>query len=85
MPDTANILANALANQWNYTTKPCVPPFIKLTDTILGEIIINLSAITFINIKECDVCVSNTDVLGNGMLHLTDDSLHKLLEVLNYE
>ena len=82
--DTPDILTNALSNQWNYTTKPYTPHFIKLTDTTLGKIIINLSAITFINIDECTVCVHNTDVYGNGMLHLSDDSLHKLLEVLNH-
>ena len=75
-------IANALSNQWNYTTKNR-PTFIKLIDQVLGEIVINTSAITFIGIEVGEVCVRNTDVIGNGMLHLTDDSMQKLLSNLN--
>ena len=51
------------------------PTFLKLTEQTFGEIIINTSAITFIDIDACKVCVHNTDVYGNGMVHLTKDSM----------
>ena len=38
------------------------PTFLKLTEQTFGEIIINTSAITFIDINACKVCVHNTDV-----------------------
>lgn len=60
--------------------------FIKLTDELLGEIIINTSAITFINIDACKICVSNTEATtGNGMLGLTEDSMTKLLHCIDYD
>lgn len=58
------------------------PHFIKLTEQTFGEIIINTSAITFIDIDACKVCVHNTDVYGKGMIHLTKDSMKKLLSAL---
>lgn len=58
------------------------PTFLKLTEQTFGEIIINTSAITFIDIDTCKVCVHNTDVYGNGMIHLTKDSMKKLLSAL---
>lgn len=76
-------VANALGNQWNYTTRPA-KRFIKLDERLLGEIVINVSAITFINIESREVCVRNTDVVGNGMLHLTDESMKKLLSIIIY-
>ena len=76
-------IANALGNQWNYTTRPA-DRFIKLNEQTLGEIVINVSAITFINLESREVCVRNTDVMGNGMLHLTDDSMKKLLSIIIY-
>lgn len=76
-------IANALGNQWNYTTRPA-GRFIKLNEQTLGEILINVSAITFINIETFEICISNTNVEGNGMLHLTDDSMRKLLSIIVY-
>lgn len=76
-------IANALSNQWNYTARP-VNRFIKLEERLLGEIVINVSAITFVNIETREVCVRNTDVIGNGMLHLTDNSMKKLLSIIIY-
>lgn len=61
------------------------PTFLKLTEQPFGEIIINTSAITFINIDACKVCVHNTDVYGNGMVHLTKDSMQKLISTLDCE
>ena len=84
--DEANIIANSLTNQWNYSTKPVTPQFIKLTDTTLGEIIINTSAITFINPGRCDICVTNTDgESGGGMLRVTKESMTKLLNYIDFE
>ena len=37
-----------------------------------------------INLESREVCVRNTDVMGNGMLHLTDDSMKKLLSIIIY-
>lgn len=76
-------IANALGNQWNYTTS-VANRFVKLTETTLGEILVRLSAITFVNIETCEICVCNTDVDGNGMLHLTDESMRKLLSIIIY-
>lgn len=61
------------------------PTFLKLTEQAFGEIIINTSAITFIAIDACKVCIHNTDVHGNGMLNLTEDSMTKLLSALGYD
>lgn len=59
--------------------------FIKLTEQTFGEIIINTSAITFISIDTCEICVRNTDIHGNGMLNLTKDSMTKLLHCIDYD
>lgn len=59
--------------------------FIKLTEQTFGEIIINASAITFINIGTCEICVRNTDIHGNGMLNLTKDGMTKLLHCIDYD
>ena len=59
--------------------------FIKLTEQTFGEIIINASAITFIDVDGCKICVRNTDVYGNGMLNLTKDSVTKLLHCIDYD
>lgn len=60
--------------------------FIKLTEQTFGEIIINTSAITFINIDACKICVSNTDgTTGSGMLELTKESMTKLLHCIDYD
>ena len=60
--------------------------FIKLTDTTFGEIIINVSAITFIGIDRNIVCVQNTDgESGGGMCHLTDDSMTHLIHCIDYD
>ena len=59
--------------------------FIKLTEQTFGEIIISTSAITFINIDACEICVRNTDVYGNGMLQLTKESMKKLLHCIDYD
>ena len=59
--------------------------FLKLTEQTFGEIIINTSAITFIDIAACKVCVHNTVVYGNGMVHLTKNSMKKLLSTLGCE
>lgn len=77
-------IANALGNQWNYTTSEIKHRFIKLTETTLGEILVRVSAITFINIETREICVCNTDVEGNGMLRITDDSMKKLLSIIVY-
>ena len=58
------------------------PTFLKLTEQTFGEIIINTSAITFIDIDTCKICIRNTDIHGNGMLNLTEDSMAKLLSAL---
>jgi hypothetical protein len=77
-------IANALGNQWNYTTGEVKNRFVKLTETTLGEIIVRVSAITFINIETREICVCNTDVEGNEMLCITDDSMRKLLSIIVY-
>ncbi len=77
-------IANALGNQWNCTTSKIKHRFVKLTETMLGEILVRVSAITFINIEANEICVCNTDVMGNGMLHITDDSMRKLLSIIIY-
>lgn len=59
--------------------------FIKLTEQTFGEIIINTSAITFISIDTCEICVRNTDIHGNGMLQLTKESMAKLLHCIDYD
>lgn len=58
------------------------PTFLKLTEQAFGEIIINTSAITFISIDTCKIYIRNTDIHGNGMLNLTEDSMKKLLSAL---
>lgn len=83
--DNADILANTLSNQWNYTTTPRTPRFIKLKTPSDDEIIINTSAITFIDIKSSSIVVQNTDIYGNGKLNLTEDSMRKLISALNCE
>ena len=77
-------IANALGSQWNYTAGEVKNRFVKLTETTLGEIIVRVSAITFINIETFEICVLNTDATGNGMLHLTDESMRKLLSIIIY-
>jgi hypothetical protein len=77
-------VANALGNQWNYTASENKQRFVKLTEETLGEILVRLSAITFINIETFEICVCNTDVDGNGMLRITDDSMRKLLSLIVY-
>lgn len=59
--------------------------FIKLTEQTFGKIIINTSAITFIDIDTGEICVRNTDIHGNGMLNLTKDSVTKLLHCIDYD
>ena len=60
--------------------------FIKLTEQTFGEIIINTSAITFINLGTGDICVTNTNgESGGGMLHITKESMTKLLHKLDFE
>ena len=60
--------------------------FIKLTDEWLGEIIVNTSAITFINVDVGRICVSNTEAAtGCGMLDITKDSMTKLLHCIDYD
>ena len=76
-------IANALGNQWNYTTS-AANRFVKLNEQTLGEILVRVSAITFINIETREICVCNTDVEGNGMLCITDDSMRKLLSLIIY-
>lgn len=83
--NNADILANALSNQWNVTTAPRTPRFIKLKTPSSDEIIINTSAITFIDINSNSVVVQNTDVYGNGKLGLTKDSMQKLISALDCE
>lgn len=62
------------------------PTFLKLTEQTFGEIVINTSAITFINIDACKVCVQNTNSeSGAGMLELTEESMAKLLRALGCE
>lgn len=77
-------IANALGNQWNYTAGEVKNRFVKLTETTLGEILVRLSAITFVNIETREICVCNTDVDGNGMLRITDESMRKLLSIIVY-
>lgn len=77
-------IANTLGNQWNYTTGEVKNRFVKLTETTLGEILVRLSAITFVNIETREICVCNNNVEGNGMLHITDDSMKKLLSLIIY-
>lgn len=76
-------IANALGNQWNYATS-AANRFVKLNEQTLGEILVRVSAITFINIETREICVCNTDVEGNGMLCITDDSMRKLLSIIVY-
>ena len=83
--DNADILANALSNQWNVTTTPRTPRFIKLKTPSDDEIIVNTSSITFIDINSNSIVVQNTDVYGNGKLGLTKDSMKKLLSALGCE
>ena len=59
--------------------------FIKLTEQMFGEIIINTSAITFISIDTGEICVRNTDIHGNGMLQLTKESMAKLPYCIDYD
>lgn len=60
--------------------------FIKLTEQTFGEIILNTSAITFIYIDACKICVTNTDgESGAGMLCITEESMTKLLSILDCE
>ena len=56
-----------------------------ITEQSFGDIIINTSAITFIAIDACKICIRNTDIHGNGMLNLTEDSMTKLLSALGYD
>lgn len=77
-------IANALGNQWNYTAGEVKNRFVKLTETTLGEILVRVSAITFINIETFEICALNADTMGNGMLHITDDSMKKLLSIIVY-
>lgn len=49
------------------------------------EIIVNTSAITFIDINSNSVVVQNTDSYGNGKLGLTKDSMQKLISTLDCE
>nr|DAF27945.1 MAG TPA: hypothetical protein [Caudoviricetes sp.] len=81
--DNADILANALSNQWNITTAHRTPRFIKLKTSSDDEIIVNTSAITFIDINSNSIVVQNTDVYGNGKLCLTKDSMQKLISTLD--
>ena len=83
--DNADILANALSNQWNVATAPRTPRFIKLKTPNDDEIIVNTSAITFIDINSNSVVVQNNDVYGNGKLGLTKDSMQKLISALDCE
>ena len=76
--------ANALGNQWNYTAGEVKNRFVKLTETTLGEILVRLSAVTFVNIETREICVCNTDVDSNGMLRITDESMRKLLSLIIY-
>jgi len=76
-------IANALGSQWNYTTS-VANRFVKLNEQTLGEILVRLSAITFVNIETREICVCNTDVDGNGMLRITDESMRKLLSLIIY-
>lgn len=41
-------IANALGNQWNYAVGEAKNRFVKLTETTLGEILVRVSAITFL-------------------------------------
>lgn len=60
--------------------------FLKLTDTTFGEIIINTSTITFINLGTGDICVTNTNgENGGGMLRITKESMTKLLHYIDFE
>ena len=77
-------IANALGNQWNCTAGEVKNRFVKLTETTLGEILVRLSAVTFVNIETREICVCNTDVDGNGMLRITDESMRKLLSLIIY-
>ena len=83
--NNADILANALSNQWNVTTTPRTPRFIKLKTPSDEEIIVNTSANTFIDINSNSVVVQNTDSYGNGKLDLTKDSMQKLISALDCE
>lgn len=72
--------------QCNPMRKPTQPTFVKLTDTTRGEIIINTSAITFINPRTGDICVTNANgESGGGMLRITEESMTKLLHKLDFE
>lgn len=77
-------IANALGNQWNYAVGEAKNRFVKLTETTLGEILVRVSAITFINIETREICVCNTDIEGNGMLRITDESMRELLSIIIY-
>lgn len=59
--------------------------FIKLTEQVFGEIIINTSAITFIDIDGRNIRVRDTNIQRNGMLNLTEDSMTKLLRCIDYD
>lgn len=83
--DNADILANALSNQWNVTTTLLTPRFIKLKTYSDDEIIVNTSAITFIDISSNIIVVLNNDVYGDGVLELTKDSMQKLISALDCE
>lgn len=75
----ADILANALSNQWNYTTEPYEPKFIELFIDSDRAYIINIDTIMRVDKQQNRVCMRDGYQFG-----ITKPSMHKLLEVLNY-
>ena len=71
-------IANALGNQWNYTTKPNTPTFIKLACGCDKVYIINIDRIVYIN--ENSGLVTLTD--GNTIVP-TPESMSRLLSALD--
>lgn len=73
-----NYLADSLSNQWNVTTKPNTPTFIKLVCGGGKVYIINTDRIVYIN--ENSRLVTLTD--GNAIVP-TNESMSRLLQLLN--
>jgi len=78
MPE-ADILANALSSQWNYTTKPYEPKFIELFIDSDRTYIINIDTIMRVDKQHNRVCMRD-----GYQFSITKPSMHKILEVLNY-
>lgn len=76
----AETLYNSLSSQWNYTTKPSTPQFIKLMDIRDTLHIINTNKIISINKAYGKVYLENEMILT-----ITSKSMSHLLSALDCE